>query len=321
MSDIVTGSAGFIGSHITEKLLEQGKDVYGIDNFHPYYSTEIKKNNLERIRKIEEKSSGKFRFINGSILDQRDLKKLPVKPTNVFHNAAIAGVRNSINNPSEYAKHNLYGTSKILDYFDDLDKFIFASSSSVYGMVDEDKLPVNESRDLDPIAPYPQTKKQCEEIIKLYSELYGFDYTILRYFTAYGPRQRPDEVFTKFTRMVLNKQPVSIYGDGRLSRDFTYVKDIVRANMLAAEKADCQTYNIGTGRRITVNKIVNVLDKVMHEDVEKKYVDQLEGDVRHTHADISKAKKDLGYEPEMEFEQGVKECVEWVREIKNKGLF
>ncbi|MFP4230067.1 MAG: NAD-dependent epimerase/dehydratase family protein, partial [Candidatus Nanohaloarchaea archaeon] len=306
---IVTGAAGFIGSHLTEELLKQGKTVVGIDNFHPYYSEQIKRQNLKEVKETAEASDGEFRFVEGSILKDKDLDKLPSEPDKVFHNAAVAGVRNSIDNPAEYAKQNILGLSKLLDSFDSVGKFVFASSSSVYGMVPEDELPAGEDRELDPIAPYPLSKKQGEEIIRLYSELYNFDYSILRYFTVYGPRQRPDEAFTKFIKMVLNNEPVTIYGDGEQSRDFTHVKDIARGAIKASKEEGSDTYNLGSQRRITVNEMVEILDKVMTEEVEKTYVEQPEGDARHTHANIQKAREKLDYRPQKEFEEGARECV------------
>jgi len=319
MTDIVTGAAGFVGSHLTEELVKQGKKVVGIDNFHPYYSEETKRQNLKDVKETAEESNGEFRFVEGSILEDEDLEKLPSNPDKVFHNAAVAGVRNSIEKPTEYAKQNILGLSKLLDSFDSIGKFIFASSSSVYGMVPEEELPVQEDRELSPIAPYPQSKKHGEELVRLYSELYDFDYSILRYFTVYGPRQRPDEAFTKFIRMVLNDEPVTIYGDGEQSRDFTYVKDIVQGAIKASNYEGSDTFNLGSQRRITVNEMVETLDKVMDENVEKTYVEQPEGDARHTLADITKAKKELGYQPEKGFEEGTKECVEWAK--SNEEMF
>lgn len=320
MVDVVTGAAGFIGSNLSEELISEGRRVVGIDSFHPYYSSKIKRHNVKQIRKTAEKTGGSFGLVEGSITEDDSLEKLPDSPDNVFHNAAIAGVRNSVENPAEYARANIYGTSKLLKSFQSVGQVIFASSSSVYGMVDEEDLPVKEDRELDPIAPYPQSKKHCEELIRLYSDLYDFDYSILRYFTAYGPRQRPDEVFTKFIKMVLDDKPVTVYGDGEQSRDFTYVQDIVKANLLAAEKSRNETYNISTGRRVTVNEMVETLDKVMGKEVKKQYVEQPEGDARHTHADSTKAKKQLGFQPQTDFETGTKKCVEWVKEMKQKDL-
>ncbi|MFP4116382.1 MAG: GDP-mannose 4,6-dehydratase [Candidatus Aenigmatarchaeota archaeon] len=317
--DVVTGAAGFIGSHLTEELLKKGRDVVGIDNFSSYYSPEIKRSNVEKIRSTAENSNGNFELIEGSILRDEDLEKLPTDPERVFHEAAIAGVRYSIEHPVKYTKLNVLGTSKLLDYFEGMKKFVFAGSSSVYGEVPENQLPVKEDRKLNPQAPYPLSKKQAEDLIELFSDLYGIDYVTTRFFTVYGPRQRPDEAFTKFIKMILNGEPVTIYGDGEQSRDFTYVKDIVKGTILAAEKGD-GNYNIGSGRRITVNDMVDTLDEVMEKEVERKCVEQPEGDVSHTHADISKARKELNYEPKVSFKEGTKNCVEWCREMRKRSL-
>lgn len=316
---IVTGAAGFIGSHLVEELLKEDKEVIGIDNFSNYYSPEIKRHNVKRLKNLEEKTDGIFTLIEGSILDGETLKKIPKEPKYVYHLAAIAGVRYSIDHPTKYTDLNVLGTAKLFDYFENIHKFIFASSSSVYGEVKEEELPVTEDYPTRPQAPYPLSKKQAEETIRLYSDLYGTDYAILRYFTVYGPRQRPDEAFTKFIKMILNDEPVTIYGDGEQSRDFTYVKDIVDGT-IKAKNANNDTYNLGSGRRVTVNEMVDTLDEVMEEDVKRKYVEQPEGDVSHTHADIDKARRHFGYEPETDFRTGTEKCVEWCREMKTKGL-
>lgn len=320
MVDIVTGAAGFIGSNLVEELLSQGNSVVGIDNFHSYYSRDIKERNIEEVKKTTEKYEGDFEFIEGSITENSSLAELPKKPDNVYHNAAIAGVRYSIDNPVEYSRTNVLGTSMLLDYFDSFDKFVLASSSSVYGEVEEENLPVAETDDLNPIAPYPLSKVNSEQLVELYSELYDFDYAVLRYFTVYGPRQRPDEVFTKFILKILRGEPVTVYGDGEQSRDFTHVKDIVEANLRAADKGS-GVYNIGSGRSISVNELVECLKGVAERTVEVKHVEQPEGDVRHTRADISKARRELDYQPSVRFEEGVETCFEWVRNAKENGLF
>jgi UDP-glucose 4-epimerase len=319
---VVTGCAGFIGSHLAERLLEEGEDVVGIDNFNDYYSEGIKRENIRQVEETAKKSEGSFELVEGSLTSEKDLENLPESPETVFHNAAIAGVRNSVKNPVEYAENNNLGLSKLLDYFESVGQFIFASSSSVYGMVDEEDLPVKEDRELQPIAPYPQSKKHGEELVKLYSDLYEFDYTVLRYFTVYGPRQRPDEAFTKFIEMILNDEPVTIYGDGEQSRDFTHVEDIVKGNLKAMEKEEAlnDTFNISTGRRITVNQMVDEIDNSIDRGVERKHVEQPEGDARHTHADSTKAKEKLGYKSQRSFEEGVKECIEWVQDMREKEI-
>jgi nucleoside-diphosphate-sugar epimerase len=317
--DIVTGCAGFIGSHQTERLLKDGQDVVGIDNFHGYYDRELKQENIAEVRRTAERSDGSFRLVEGDIRNSEDLQELPEDARYVFHHAAIAGVRYSIDNPVKYTDINVLGTSKLLAHLENAAKFVFTSSSSVYGEVSEEELPVDEDRDLDPIAPYPMSKKQAEETVRLRSKLYGIDHAIVRPFTVYGPRQRPDEAFTKFIKMILDGEPVTIYGDGEQSRDFTHVEDIVSGCMKAAEKGD-STYNLGSNRRVTVNRMVQVLDQVMDEQVETKNTEQPEGDVSHTHADISKAERHLDYKPEKEFRRGVEECVKWVKSRREQNI-
>lgn len=319
MKNIVTGCAGFIGSHQVERLLEKGEEVIGIDNFHDYYNRELKEENIKEVKEKARETEGSFRFIEGDIRENEDLEKLPEKVKHVFHHAAIAGVRYSIDNPVKYTEINVLGTSKLMKYFETIEKFIYTSSSSVYGEVGEEDLPVSEDRELKPIAPYPMSKKQAEETVRLYSELYDIDYAIVRPFTVYGPRQRPDEAFTKFIKMMLDGEPVTIYGDGEQSRDFTHVEDIVSGCMKAAEKGD-STYNLGSDRRVTVNEMVDVLDRVMDEEVERKNVEQPEGDVSHTHADISRAEKELGYSVQKDFEEGARECVQWVKKRRKQGI-
>jgi len=318
MRNLVTGAAGFIGSQITERLIQNGEKVIGIDNLHENYSTDIKKHNLQKIRQKADKDQ--FKLVQGSINNTEDLQQLPKDFESVFHAAAVPGVRESVKNPEKYFKTNAYGTANLLNYIQDMEKLVFTSSSSVYGEVPEEQLPVSEDRKLNPKAPYPLSKKQAEETVRQYAELQNFDYSILRLFTVYGKRQRPDEAFTKFISMILNGEEVTIYGDGEQSRDFTHVEDVVDACMKASKKNRRDTYNISTGRRITVNQMVDTIDRISEQEVKRKYVEQPEADVRHTHADISKAKQKIGYQPTKEFEEGVKECLSWVKQMKKENL-
>lgn len=318
MRNLVTGAAGFIGSHVAERLIQNGEKVVGIDNLQDNYSEDIKKHNLEKIREKADKNQ--FKFVKGSINNEKDLNKLPEDFKYVFHLAAVPGVRESVRNPSKYFKTNVYGTSNLLSHINSMEKLIFASSSSVYGEVPEKELPVSEDRELDPKAPYPLSKKQAEEIITQYADLYDINYSILRFFTVYGKRQRPDEAFTKFISMILNQEPVTIYGDGEQSRDFTHVDDVVDACMKAREKQGEGTYNISTGRRVTVNEMVDKISEVVDKEVDRKHIEQPDADVRHTHADISKAMNELNYEPDTRLKEGVIECVSWVKQMKDEQL-
>lgn len=322
---VVTGAAGFIGSHQVEYLLKKGYSVVGIDNFHPYYSEKIKRYNLEQVRKTADNVEADFRFVEGSILDSDSLERLPGEPEKVFHLAALAGTRSSLNNSSEYFEVNVHGTSKLIEYFDNIGKFVFVSSSSVYGEVPVEELPVDEEYTCSPKTPYSLSKHSAEKLVELYAEMHDFDFAVVRPFTVFGPRQRPDEVFTKFLSNSLQGKPVEIYGDGTQSRDFTFVGDAVRGIYLAGEKGS-GIYNIGSDRRVTVNQVVEGIDESIDTDVDARNTDKHPGDVSHTHADISKAREELDYNPETGMEEGISRCVEWmkkkpVREMISNGEF
>lgn len=305
---IVTGCAGFIGSHLSEELLKNKWKVIGIDNFHPYYARNLKELNL--LACLEDPN---FEFIEGSILSDEDLKKLPECVDYVFHFAAIAGVRNSIEFPDEYYRINVIGTNNLLEKFKNIEKFIYASSSSVYGNLKEDDLPVIEDHPLNPVSPYGNSKMKAEQICVEYAEKNDSKITILRFYTVYGPRQRPDEAIMKFIRLAQAKHPIPIYGDGSKERDFTFVSDIVRGSILAATKGN-GIYNLGTGKTITVNEMIEIIEKSMGLKLEKQFLPNAPGDVEKTHADISKAKYQLGYEPKVSFTKGIEECVKWCNE-------
>lgn len=305
---LVTGCAGFIGSHLIEELIKRNWDVTGIDNFHPYYPRSLKEDNIKKI-----KDNKRFHFIEGSILSENGLQLLPLDADYVFHFAAIAGVRNSIEHPQEYFDINVNGTSNLLNYYRDVGKFVFASSSSVYGNLREDEFPVSESHELNPISPYGESKKQAERLCMNFSKEYGLKTAILRFYTVYGPRQRPDEAITKFIRLAQSNREIEIYGDGKKERDFTFVSDIVDGAILAAEKGN-GIYNLGTGKPITVNQMIETIEKTMKQKITKRQVPSPQGDVQKTHADITKAKKELGYQPKVSFEKGIEECVKWCME-------
>ena len=313
-SAIVTGCAGFIGSHLVEELVEKNWHVIGIDNFHPYYSRELKEHNLKNA-----KNNKNFEFIEGSILSEKDLEKLTNNVNYIFHFAAIAGVRNSFEHPKEYFKINVEGTSNLLEKFKNVDKFVFASSSSVYGNLKTEDFPVKEDHTLNPISPYGESKKQAEELCLKHMHDFGMKMVILRFYTVYGPRQRPDEAFTKFIRLAQLGKPIPVYGDGTKERDFTFVSDIVNGTILAAENG-IGIYNLGTGGPIILNQMILTLEKSLDKKIQKNYLPSPEGDVEKTHADISKAKKELGYYPRFTLKEGVNECVRWCIETSELGL-
>jgi len=304
---IVTGCAGFIGSHLVEKLTNEKWDVVGIDNFHPYYSKNLKISNIKQISQ-----NTNFKFIEGSILNDEDLEKLPKETDYLFHFAAIAGVRNSIKNPDEYFEINVEGTKKILKKYSH-GKVIFASTSSVYGEVEKNEFPVNEKHNLKPISPYGESKKKAEQVCLEIAEKNKLELTMLRFYTVYGPRQRPDEAFTKFIRLIQENKSIPVYGDGSKERDFTYVSDIVDGVFLAAKKGT-GVYNLGSGNPISLNKMIDTIEKIMNKKIVRDYVDSPIGDVQKTHAEITKAKEEICYEPKIKFEEGVKNCINWCLE-------
>jgi len=248
------------------------------------------------------------------------LAKLPTEIECVFHFAAIAGVRNSIKNPKEYFEINLVGTSNLLEKFNGVDKFIFASSSSVYGDLRPEEFPVKEDHSLNPISPYAESKKQAEELCLKYKNKFNKGMAILRFYTVYGPRQRPDEAFTKFIRLTQMGKPIPVYGDGNKERDFTFVSDIVNGTILASEKGK-GIYNLGTGKTTKLNQMISSLENAIGKKIQKNYMTSPEGDVEKTHADISKAKKELGYFPMYNLDEGIRECVLWCNETSKFSTY
>lgn len=301
---LVTGCAGFIGSHLVEKLLTDNWNVIGLDNFHPYYDKQLKLENLQNFKNHEN-----FKFIEGSILDLDLLKKVSNIDT-IFHLAAIAGVRNSFKNPDEYFKINVEGTENILKTFENINELIFASSSSVYGDLKSDQFPVNEEHSLNPISPYGESKKQAELLCKTYSEKLKIKTSILRFYTVYGPRQRPDEAIMKFINLSISGKPIPIYGDGTKIRDYTFVSDIVNGIILS-QKFGNGTYNLGSGNPISVNQMVDIIEEKLGKKIKRQYVDSPKGDVFKTHADITKAEKELKFLPQMKFENGIGKTIDW----------
>ena len=301
---LVTGCAGFIASHLVERLLLDNWNVLGLDNFHPYYDKKLKLQNLANF-----KDHKNFEFVEGSILDLDLLKKFSNVDT-VFHLAAIAGVRNSFNNPQEYFDINVKGTENILKTFQNIDELVFASSSSVYGELKQSEFPVKETHSLNPISPYGESKKQSELLCENYSKLFKIRTSILRFYTVYGPRQRPDEAIMKFLNLSISREPIPIFDDGTKIRDFTYISDIVNGIILS-QKFGNGTYNLGSGNPISVNQMVDIIEEKLGKKIKRQYVDSPKGDVFKTHADITKAQKELNFSPTIKFQNGIEKTIEW----------
>lgn len=313
MKHLITGAAGFIGSNLTKKLLKNGEEVIGIDCFTDYYARELKEKNIETSL-----NNPNFTFLEKDLL-QVNLKKLLKNIDYIYHQAAQAGVRSSWGEDFEiYNQNNILLTQKLLEAAreaEQLKKFVYASSSSVYG--DTDQLPMQEKNRLQPVSPYGVSKLAGENLTYLYHKNFNVPTVSLRYFTVYGEGQRPDMAFHIFTKAFLTGEEINIFGDGKQSRNFTYVGDIARANILAAEKAPSgEIINIGgSGKGIVLNDTLDLIKELTNCETEINYTEKVKGDVKHTSADTSKAKKLLDYQPQVSFEEGLKREVEWLQKI------
>jgi UDP-glucose 4-epimerase len=311
MNVLVTGVAGFIGSHLAERLIKEGHKVIGVDCFTDYYPREIKESNIKKMR-----GDSAFEFHDADILEI-NLENVLGSVDVIFHQAAQAGVRASWGaNFKIYTENNVRATQRLLEASKSarLKKFIFASSSSIYG--DAESYPTDEQMKPMPISPYGVTKLAAEHLCYLYYKNYGVPTISLRYFTVYGPRQRPDMAFHKFIKAVHNNEEILVFGDGEQTRDFTYIDDIIDANVATmTAQAVGEVFNIGGGSRITVNETIDIIERVCEKKARKKYIEKQRGDVIHTAADISKAKEAFGYEPKFDVEKGIVNEVAWLRTI------
>jgi len=306
---LVTGAAGFIGSHLGEYLMEKGLRVVGIDSFVDYYPRSVKESNISEMTKDEG-----FEFVEGSLLEV-DLSKLLDGVDVVFHQAAQAGVRASWGQSFRiYTDNNILATQMLLEACKEspVKKFVYASSSSVYG--DTKDFPMRESSLPYPVSPYGVSKLAAEHLCCLYHRNFGIPTVSLRYFTVYGARQRPDMAFHRFFRWALEGNALEVYGDGQQSRDFTHVDDIVEANWLALEKGSPgKVYNIGGGSRVTLNEVIEMIKAMVGRELKVHYEGVQKGDVRHTFADMSKARGKLGYQPKVSIQDGLEREYEWIQ--------
>ena len=312
MKALVTGAAGFIGSHLCERLLAENWSVVGVDNFDDFYDPQIKRRNINDSLKNKN-----FQLIEADIRDRAAMDKATSDGVDIIvHLAAKAGVRPSIEQPLLYADVNVNGTTVLLEAAKEnkVSKFIFGSSSSVYG--NNEKVPFSEDDNVDfPISPYAATKKACELICHTYHHLYGIDITCLRYFTVYGPRQRPDLAIHKFAKLIEQGKPIPVYGDGTMSRDFTYIDDIINGTIAAMQKCSGYSiYNLGESQPITVNDLIIEIEKALGKKAVKEHLPPQPGDVERTYANITKAAKDLGYNPSTTIQDGLAKFTNWLRE-------
>ncbi len=298
---LVTGAAGFIGSHLSRRLLNDGCRVTGVDCFTDYYDPAIKEANIEGLSKHPD-----FELIEADLSDIEDHWFQGVNW--VFHQAAQAGVRASWGKEfAHYTGHNVLATQRLLEWarHNNLERFVYASSSSVYG--NTGKLPMHEEDLPRPLSPYGVTKLAAEHLCGLYAQNFGVPTVSLRYFTVYGPAQRPDMAFHRFIRSILNGKALVIYGNGEQTRDFTFIDDIVEANILAAVKTTPggRVYNLGGGSRISVNGVLELLKELSGRAVEVRYEPVQAGDPPHTYADTSRAREELGFVPQTSLKEGL----------------
>jgi UDP-glucuronate 4-epimerase len=307
---LVTGGAGFIGSNLIDQLLVSGHSVICIDNFDPFYDKKTKTENLNNAQKHPD-----FVFIEGDIRNQADLEKsFCLRPIDlVIHLAAKAGVRQSIDDPVSFYDVNLTGTLNVLEIMRKFGtkRMIFASSSSVYG--NNPKTPFSEYDPVDnPISPYAASKKAGELLCHTYHSLFGFDIFCLRFFTVYGPRQRPDLAIHKFTNLILNNQSIPVYGNGNSARDYTYINDIVDGILKASKLLNkFDIFNLGESKAISLIEMIQILENALGKKANKNFVPIQPGDVDITFADITKAQTFLGYFPRWNFVEGIQEFLKW----------
>ena len=310
MKILVTGVSGFIGSHLGERLLEEGFDVIGVDSFLNYYPKKIKEHNLIKLIK-----NPKFHFIEGSIR-KLNLGNILSGVEAVFHQAAVPGVRASWGKDFNlYVENNVLCTQFLLEACKgrNIKKFIYASSSSVYGEVNS--LPIKETSPTTPISPYGVTKLAGENLTTLYYKAYDVPTVSLRYFTVYGPRQRPDMGFHRFISKILMGKEIEVYGAGDQTRDFTFVGDVVEASIKAMFQGRYgEVYNVGGGNRIGLKQAINYIEEISGNNAKLKYADSQKGDAMHTYADITKAKRDLGYSPTIDIYEGLKRQYDWLKD-------
>ena len=309
MRVLVTGAAGFVGSHLVEMLLEGGHEVVGVDSFTEYYSSERKRANLAAIPE-----SPSFSFVDGD-LNELDLKRLVEDVDVIHHLAGQPGVRASWGDEFEiYLAQNLLSTQKLLEAAKpaSIEKFVLASSSSVYGQAE--RFPTKESDRPRPVSPYGVTKLAAEHLCHLYHQAFEVPVVMLRYFTIFGPRQRPDMAFTRFITAALRGQPLTVIGDGLQSRDFTYVADAAAATIAAGERGVAgRVYNIAGGTQATVLDVVAMLEQILGRALEREHLEPVPGDPRKTGADTSAAREDLGYRPSVGLDDGLSRQVAAMR--------
>jgi UDP-glucuronate 4-epimerase len=313
MNFLVTGGAGFIGSHVCERLLRDGHSVRAFDDLNNFYDPQLKQRNLREIQSLAKP----FDFFHGDITDRGALEEIfsSVKFDQVIHLAARAGVRPSLEQPALYQRVNAEGTVNVLEAArkNGVKKIIIASSSSVYGV--NSKVPFSESDPIfSTISPYAVSKLACEALGHVYHHVHKMDVIVLRLFTAYGPRQRPDLAIRKFATLIDDGKPIPVFGDGGAARDHTYITDIVDGVAAGTQKEfGYEIFNLGESRTVKLNRLIELLEAALGKKAVIDRQPMQPGDVPVTFADITKARAKLGYDPKIKIEQGIKLFAEWLR--------
>jgi UDP-glucuronate 4-epimerase len=312
---LITGAAGFIGSHLAERLCARGDEVVGIDNFDPFYGRAVKEANLAALRR-----GPRFSLVEGDIREAAALERAFAqrRPDLVVHLAALAGVRPSLADPARYADVNVTGTQRVIDAAaaHGVRRLVFASSSSVYGL--DSQPPFKESDPcLKPVSPYASTKRAGELLLFTAHHLNALDVTCLRFFTVFGPRQRPDLAIHKFARLIAAGQPIELYGDGSSSRDYTFIDDIIDGVVAAVDEATgaapgYRIYNLGGSRTTTLLQLVDLLGKALGKTPRVEWRPEQPGDMQRTLADLTLSTRALGYAPHVTMEDGIRRFVDWL---------
>lgn len=338
MKILVTGAAGFIGSHLCESLIKRGDTVIGVDSFDPFYSKQIKLRNIYEIEKTLLRYSGKFKFVEANILDSfNSIFNENGIPDAICHLAAKAGVRPSIEDPVGYQVTNVVGTTRLLEVAKKykINNFVFASSSSIYGEGAYNGLAMqewDENVSNNPISPYAASKRSCELIGHTYSNLTNINFAALRYFTVYGPRQRPEMAIHKFLRKSINGEKITLYGNpNNTERDYTYINDIIDGTIAAIDfqhnikTTTCgqfNSFNLGGGQPVKLKYLIDIIEVLLEKDLDIDVIERQDGDVLRTISDINKAKTILKYNPSVPIERGVEFFIDWInKQIKENAYY
>jgi len=313
---LVTGGAGFIGGHLAERFVRDGHSVVVLDNLDPFYDVRIKEHTIDVCEDAAAGGDGSYSFVEGDLRDGELVRDVVADTDSIYHQAAQAGVRGSVENPRKYDEVNVDGTLNVLDAARerDVERVVLASSSSVYGK--PRYLPYDEDHLTTPVSPYGASKLAAERYAMAYDEVYDLNCVTLRYFTVYGPRMRPNMAMTNFVSRCVHGEPPVVYGDGSQTRDFTYIDDVVGVNvdLLETDAADGEVLNVGSTDNIDILTLAEEIRDQIAPGLDIEFAERHDADAEHTHADVSRAGELLGYEPNSSIREGVSAFVEWYRE-------